>query len=183
MADCYLQFSEVLPHLTDEEQAWLQHQLAPVCVFDGREYSMEELSGSRDVDSAVWRGCRVFRDLELEGADNDGEAGFEYAFSEDIDWGRHLWFHADEWGCLKRLAHLVQKFLAAFRSGRFWSLTYAATCSKSLIGAFGGGAVFITADEVIWSDSHDFAQQHAATAREHGLRDARLIIPDESSTG
>ena len=36
MANHYLQFSEVLPHLTEEEERWLRHQLEIVWVFQCR---------------------------------------------------------------------------------------------------------------------------------------------------
>ena len=38
MANNYLEFSEVLPLLTDPEIEWLQQQLEMVYVFDGKEY-------------------------------------------------------------------------------------------------------------------------------------------------
>ena len=56
------------------------------------------------------------------------------------------------------MIHLVQKFLKRFRPDQWWSLTYAATCSKPRVGEFGGGAVFVTADEIFQQDACDFVQ-------------------------
>ena len=53
-----------------------------------------------------WVGCRAYRDME--GYDADEEAGFEYSFSQDDDWGRHLWLYTEEWGHVERVAHLVR---------------------------------------------------------------------------
>ena len=57
------------------------------------------------------------------------------------------------------VAWLVQKFLKKFRPDQCWSLTYAATCSKPRVGEFGGGAVFVTADEIKWQNAYDFVEQ------------------------
>ena len=62
-------------------------------------------------------------------------------------WGRHLWVYAEESGSPDNVAWLVQKFLKKFRPDQCWSLTYSTTCSKPRVGEFGGGAVFVTADD------------------------------------
>ena len=39
MANNYLNFSEVIPHLKPEEEQWLEHQLEVVCAFGDREFA------------------------------------------------------------------------------------------------------------------------------------------------
>ncbi|MCH8890822.1 MAG: hypothetical protein IH827_07080 [Myxococcales bacterium] len=80
--------------------------------------------------------------------------------------------------CVERIAHVVRKFLATFRLQQCWSLTYAATCSKPRVGEFGGGGVFVTAEDVIWFDADQFVEQQRERAAKSGIRDTR-----RSSTG
>jgi hypothetical protein len=169
MANNYLQFSEVLPHLTDREIEWLKAQLQRIYVFQGRQYSEDELPPQLLPESADWAGCRVFLDMLEYDAEFDEGAGFEYEFhlEPDADLGRHLWLYAEESGYVSRVTHLVQKFLRNFRPKDCWSLTYALTCSKPRVGEFGGGAVFVTATEIKWDSTDDFVegQQELFTAR------------------
>lgn len=160
MANNYLQFSEVMRQITPEEEKWLQEQLEVVYVFDGSEYRENELREGQDPAEAEFIGCRVFRDMEDCDASEE-DAGFSYLFdtAEDGDpdcWGRHLWIYADEGGDLDRVAHLVQKFLRAFRPGECWSLAWSESCSKPRVGEFGGGALFVTVGEIKWQNSCSF---------------------------
>lgn len=162
MADNYLQFSEIVPRLTAEEEQWLRHQLEVVWIFAGQEYAEDQWPDDHDPSQAQFIGCRAYRDLE--GFEPDEYVGFNFEFGTDDDeepvgWGRHLWVYADEGGDLDRIAHLVQKFLGAFRPSDCWSLTYATTCSRPRVGEFGGGAVFVTATEIAWQNAYEFVEQ------------------------
>ena len=42
MADYYLTFSEVIPTLTEPEEAWLKHQLEMIYVFGKREFTIHK---------------------------------------------------------------------------------------------------------------------------------------------
>jgi len=158
MAESYLEFSQVLPHLSAEEAQWLQDQLEVVHVIDGTEYTEDNLPENTD---GAWIGCRAYRDLEDYDGQYGGDVGFEYALHEDDDedWGHHLWLYSQDHAYLDRVAHLVQKFLRTFRPGDCWSLTYSATCSKPRVGEFGGGAVFVTASDVKWLDAWCLAEE------------------------
>ena len=160
MADHYLEFSEVLTHLTDEQTDWLQKQLETVHVIDGVEYTEAELPDTGD-DDGVWTGCRAYRDMEDYDADCGDEAGFNYSFSEEVDddWGNHLWVYSEEHGYVDRVAHLVQKFLRRFRPDACWALTYSGTCSKPRVGEFGGGAVFVTATNIEYFNAWQFVER------------------------
>jgi hypothetical protein len=194
MADNYLEFSEVLPRLAAEEEQWLQQQLKTVCVFGEQEYPEdkipEDLLGAADPD---WQGCRAYRNVPecaeyVKEMDLFGP-GFEYRFCSDEDTdglGRYLWFGTDEGGYLEGLAHLVQKFLKRFRPDQCWSLTYANTCSKPRIGEFGGGAVFVTAQEIRWQDAYDFVAEQRATfeaqtrnGADRRADDAQEAVPED----
>jgi hypothetical protein len=159
VANYYTQFSEVIPQLTVDEERWLKHQLEIVYVFNGREYCKREVPEGTNPDDAQFIGCRAFRDLEDYDSSVE-DAGFSYQFETDEDrpggWGRHLWICADECGELDWIAHLVQKFLKQFRPNKCWALTYSETCSKPRVGEFGGGAMFITAEDIKWQSAYGF---------------------------
>ena len=79
------------------------------------------------------------------------------------------------------MVHLVQKFLKRFRRDQCWSLTYANTRSKPRLGEFGGGAVFVTADEICWNDCYDFVEEQRKTFQRREEHDNRLIRTAEDS--
>jgi len=143
MADNYLQFSESLDSLTPEETAWLKAQLADSPGTD----------------------CPCFLLDYPEREEGDDYCGFAYAFRNGTD-GRHLSIYAEDSGDPARAAHLVQKFLKQFHPDQCWSLTYANTCSKPIVGEFAGGAVFVTATEIKQQTTDDFIQQERAAFKQ-----------------
>jgi hypothetical protein len=170
MADYFTQFSEVVPNLTAEEEAWLRRQLEVVHVFGDRSFTEEELPDGLKVADADWSGHRLFLKPEGCDAEEDGNRICEYEFQDDdrpARWGRHLWLYTEESGDPESVADLVQKFLKRFRPDQCWVLTFACTCSKPRVSSFGGGAVFVTADEIRSSDGSDFVneQQKAFDSR------------------
>jgi hypothetical protein len=189
VADNCLQFSEAIPKLKKREEAWLKAQLQHVAVFGDKEFTIDpvpddsperypDLSdfvpaelAERDPD---WYGVRFLRDQE--GYDPEYDLlGFQYSFDgpemprrRNDRWGRHLWLYADEYGNPENVAHLVQKFLKMFRPDQCWSLTYATSCSKPRVSEFGGGAVFVTADEIRWQNAYEFVEQQSAAFKQNG---------------
>jgi len=163
VANNYLQFSEVVPHLTEAEEPWLEEQLQTVCVFGAHEYAEDAVPTDLADAKPDWTGVRFLRDKKDHDAQWDA-LGFEFSFGDDAPtgWGRHLWLYAEESGEPGNVAHLVQKFLKKFRSGQCWGLTYAATCSKPRVGEFDGGAVFVTAKRIYWQDGCDFIERKRA---------------------
>jgi hypothetical protein len=136
MADNYLQFSESLDALTPKEAKWLAGQLA------------------EDPET----GCPVFL-LDYDDREpDDTDCGFQHDF-EGPRKHRSLWLSAEERGDVGRVAHLVRKFLKQFRPSQCWSLTYATTCSKLRLGEFGGGAVFVTAQDIRWNNAYDYIEE------------------------
>lgn len=158
MTECYRQFSEVLDHLANDEEAWLRRQLEYVCVFGDREYGEHDLPAGLDPEDADWEGIRAWRGREE--VESPWDVGFDYEFGNDEegDWGRYLWFHSGESDAVDAVACLVQQFLGRFRPDRCWSLTWAFTCSKPAVGLFGGGAVFVTAEKIEWLVAWDFVE-------------------------
>lgn len=164
MADYYLEFSQVISHLTVEEFDWLGQELEIIHVFGDGEFTATSVPSDLDLGQADWSGYRFYRDYDEDVPDRD-DAGFCFQLNEreDSDFGRHLWVYAEEYGDVSPLAHLVQKFLRRFRPDESWSVTYASTCSKPRVDSFGGGAVFVTADEIKFDSSWDFVERESAT--------------------
>jgi hypothetical protein len=160
MADTYVEFSQVLSHLSTDEVSWLQNQLDIVYVLDGKE--------GADPADATWTGCRAFRDMEDPDLEFDEDVGFDYSFSDEVhkEWGRYLWIHSEQNGSMDRVAYLVQKFLRKFRPDQSWSLTYAITCSKPRVGELDGGAVFVTGSDIKHFDTWQFANEEAAAFKD-----------------
>jgi hypothetical protein len=161
MANSYLEFSEVIPHLTDAEITWLRQQLEIVYVFGSTECELDKVPERLDPSDAQWTGCRAYRDMQDFEPDFGDGAGFAYDFVlDDLEsrWGHHLWLRREEFGCVDRVAHLVQKFLRTFRRKDCWTLTYATTCSRPRVGEFGGGAVFVATDHIKWMNSHHWTE-------------------------
>lgn len=108
MADNWLTFSEVIPSLTAEEEAWINEQTEGVAVVDGKEYPYclgedeIDVGGKKiPVEKAEFSGCRAYRDMEgYDSGTYRYEIGFEYEIRDDRDppegWGRHLWLFTEE---------------------------------------------------------------------------------------
>jgi len=157
MADNCLQFSETLGNLTAKQVAWLQRQIEPIVVVNGKERPGNEEPGCDEPD---YRGLRFLRDYEDLDDDAD-EPRFAVEF-QGAGKTREAWLYAEDSGDPGRVAYLVQKFLKKFRPDECWSLTYATTCSQLRANAFGGGAVFVTANEIKWQSADDYVEQQWA---------------------
>jgi hypothetical protein len=184
MADYFTHFSEVIPQLKPEEEAWLREQLQCVQLIDGQECRLENIPPHLAGREPDWRGCRLLRDIEDAEDYHDYGPGFDYEFADDGDpdgWGRHLWLHGDEGTRLLAVVHLVQKFLRGFRAQDCWSLPYACVCSHPRVGEFGGGGIVVTADEDFWLDAHSWVVDQQVLLRRKaeqeisGIRQAPVI--------
>lgn len=88
------------------------------------------------------------------GNEDDNTVCYDHQLEDNM-----VWFHADECGNLEAVALVVQSFLAKFRFNDHFTLTWACWCSKPRIGEFGGGAMFVTAQEAIFYDAHQWVQK------------------------
>lgn len=74
----------------------------------------------------------------------------------------------EEW---EELQDLLQAFLREFRPTSYLVINYARTCSRPMLGAFGGGMVFITKDRIEETDAWGwYDEQKAAFAAETGTQ-------------
>ena len=157
MANNYVQFSEIVRNLTDEEEAWLRSQLTMVAVHQGAE---TELDGYYDevAKDAEWVGPRFLH--QDEEFDNDVELQFDYEFSENSEWKRYLWLYSED-GDPRQSARLVRTVLKQLRPNGFWSLTWAEFCDKPRVSEFSGGAIFVTPDAIEFISAYDFLKERA----------------------
>jgi hypothetical protein len=127
-----------------------------IAVQNGEEVEIDEISDEAAAD-AEWVGPRFLKD-DKDCDSSSGELGFDWSFDDDVPNGRNrdLWLYAEESGNPENAAEFVCKFLKRFRAGQSWSLTWATTCSKPRVGAFSGGAVFVTPDKIEWNIDCDF---------------------------
>lgn len=154
MADYYTLFSGLIENLTNDEVAWLRRQLQYVYVLSGKLCTEAEVPNGQDIASASWEGYRAYLDEDSIAGGNCDDCdlcecpqllGFEYDLSES---DRRLWIYSeDEGGDIDKAGMLVASFLQEFRSNELWKLTWASTCSKPRLDAFGGGCLFVIAGE------------------------------------
>lgn len=145
MANNYLQFSEMIDGLTDEEIKYFQGVCGyePPLDLEGKPYEGWEPPAWYDVDS--------------EGL----------GFSAEIDEGtRELWVYAEEYGNLGTLEALVLEFIQKFRPDYIFTLSFAETCSKMRVGEFGGGAMIISREGAKSISTYDWLSHREAEIRE-----------------
>ena len=84
---------------------------------------------------------RMFIQARLEGLDRDEPlcSGFELSLQEG-DAAHVLWIHDDESGDVEQVIGFVLRVAEAFDLSGMWGFTYALTCSRPRLDAFGGGA-------------------------------------------
>jgi len=133
MANNYLQFSEMIENLTPDEKEWVQmtlfHELGEV--------------GNEKADEAFLDALGLGTPTGMD--DPEGWPDFNWDIV-DRD-GVHLWIYAEESGDIDHVGAFVRSFLAKFRPKEVFKLTWSETCSKLRVGEFGGGALFVTAEE------------------------------------
>ena len=84
---------------------------------------------------------RMFVQSRLADADRDEPlcSGFELSLQEG-DAAHVLWIHEDVSGDVEQVICFVLRLAEAFYLKGLWGFTYALTCSRPRIDAFGGGA-------------------------------------------
>jgi hypothetical protein len=82
---------------------------------------------------------------------------FGYEFKKE---GRRwtLWVYAGEYGSIDNVCIFMKRYLKRFNPDRCFSISWATSCSKPRIGEFGGGAAFVTKDEIIWLSTHQWLE-------------------------
>jgi hypothetical protein len=140
MASDFTLFSETLGVLTAEQIEWFKRQLEFVEREEGEDLP-------RFMQDAIEAG-------EVEFLEPDFGRNFQFEFQ-----GESLWIFSDENGSPSHAAVLVQQFLRRFRSDGYWTIGWAATCSSPRAGEFGGGAMLVTANEILAESGWSFVER------------------------
>ena len=144
MADYHIKFSLLIDDLSQEEIDWVARALAPVLTDNTRE-AIREI-----------RNRNIIPDFEPETADMwpDFESDMQNSAGQT-----DLWLYSETTANLDHLDAFLISFLRKFRPDEIITYTYADTCSKPRVDAFGGGAVVITADGCHYMHTHQWLER------------------------
>lgn len=162
MSDSYQQFSEQISDLTEEEVAWWESIPAGIDFADSLDYGGDD-----------WiKPCRLAFaacDIDVSEVINEGSLNTFPSFEYDIDQTRkdHLavWLYGECDFDLVHVATVVQAFIKKFRPDFVFGMTWAGTCSRLVIGAFGGGWCCVSKDEIVYGNAYAEADRTAEELR------------------
>ena len=122
MPNYYTSFSQEITDIAPEERSWLE----------------AILKDPDDMDEEEWK---AWCDEHWDGPDHAPEhwPSFSYEF-EQHNGAVSFWFHSEDSGNVDNAILLVEKFLFRFRPDQELTISWAHTCSRPLIGAYGGGS-------------------------------------------
>lgn len=172
MADYYTQFSEGLTNITPEEEAWLNYALR--CFTD----ESQEILTDGDLDEAKVEAIRKDEPWYDDNGSGLPVLGFDAEFETNApdEGGRTLRLYAEENGTPWCAAVLVQTFFKKFRPKAVWTLRWADTCNRLRIGAFCGGAIVVSADDIQLSGSEGWIKRQMAYHAKYGKWKQRLKV-------
>ena len=138
MANHYVQFSVAFRIQNDEERKWC----------DGHLSLADRIFKSCDEHAMEMEEHPMFQELEQLVADYKLEEYDEHiGFDFEIRHGE-IFIFAEESGNPDNAALFVQKFLQKFDQKSGVGFSYCTSCDKMRPNEFGGGAFFVTADEI-----------------------------------
>ncbi len=144
MANNYTLWSEFFQLNSREEYDWMKKVLCldtSEVVFDSENYD-ENISDNEIIFNYLSKEFGVELASTYEA---DYFPGFSVEFSDDES---SVSLYTDDSGNIENCVSVIQAFLKKFRPDSFFSIQWADTCSRPRVGEFGGGAAFITANNV-----------------------------------
>jgi hypothetical protein len=156
MADYYTQFSEELRIRSAEEEKWLTDRLQ----------ELERLSAGKPDG-----GGEELQKIYEEVPDDLLYLPDRWTFYGSLEGGDRRLVVSSTEGGFDTIAVVVKHFLARFQPDGFWILRWAETCSKPRISAFGGGALLVTATEIVNHDVEDWIRSLCKSLGEGGAAD------------
>lgn len=145
MADYYTTFSEGLVLKGGKRAAdWVNRYLDQ---FDGvmaepgtaKHKAQEDLAVLYDLDPDYF------------------QLGFDWEIHSSPKKQSEVWLYCEEHGNPDHVAQFVKTYLRKFDPKGCFSFTWAQICSKPRQGAFTGGAIFVTANEIEWMSGEQWA--------------------------
>lgn len=143
MANDYMAAAVEVPSVTAEELAWFREVLEKIESID-----VWIDTPAKEADAMAILVCTLPGYVEEE-------AAFDWGWTAHFptESGYSIVFESDEYANIDALASLLQSFLVRFRPKGHLTMEWAYTCSKGRPGGFGGGAAFITAEEISVHDT------------------------------
>jgi hypothetical protein len=113
-------------------------------------------------EEAALAAVKLLEDVE-QALDNEEDLAERYPAFKDFEWsagvvveaeGNRVWVH-DDGGCpeLEMVGVWLQEVLKAHDPKGAVGFDWGHDCSKHRVGAFGGGAVFVTAEDATWTNT------------------------------
>jgi hypothetical protein len=141
MSNNYTFFSEVLQLRDDDDIAWVK-------LFMALDY--EDC-----VNKELWRKQRGVE----EGEDEANWPSFSWKIATHQLGEPLLWMYSEEFFTPDHVIAFVQTYLQQRNPRGVFTMTYACTCSKPVVGEFGGGWFAISANEYKCGHTHDAANE------------------------
>lgn len=141
MPNYYTQFSASLRLDSADEEAWCRKMLYKLehTAEDGHTVPLAEPDDIPDLPR--YESC----------------ADFDYGVMV-VQGERLLCFSSEEAGSVDSVALFVQMYLKQFHPDQCWSISWANTCSRQEDNAFGGGALFVTAEIIDSIETYTWVQ-------------------------
>lgn len=149
MAEYYTQYYGVVHNLSHQEITWLNKKLSPPeepgALKDGMEYYSWErkFEGKYGCPPSMW-------------------PGFDWMIKVKDKSINLVIYNDDQYNPMTPLANLMQAFIREFRSKECFGLDWSYGCSKSHVDAFGGGAMFVTAEKIEWFYTRSWLEDKGA---------------------
>ncbi len=158
MANHYTLFSQTLIIRNLLEKSWLQRQLSLVYLTQSKQIFATESRQLKQLKQfgVTYEELPRFQAEAIQSGVTDCALdclGFQWAFEQEDDEGQSLWLYAEESGDVEQVAYFVRTFLCKFAPDGWWTLTWAHSCSRPLLGQFSGGALLVTSKEVSFLDT------------------------------
>ena len=141
MADYFTNFSLILdlPDETAQKYALDLAREAADIRFDDQQELRDDFPASLVDVLEIWH-----FETEAQGSHEQGKYG--------------IWMHSSEGG-IDAVCAFIQHLLGKFNPGGYVGFEWSCDCSKPRTDAYGGGAAFITADEIKYITTAEWLQQ------------------------
>jgi len=166
MADFYLEFSEAISGIPEEELAWIK------AIPDRGDFEDSTLWDDEDWKPAYAEKLKEHGIDVQEFLDDESIDTFPH-FCWEAEKGGNWWIstHGDESGAPAHVAWVVQAFIKKFRPDFVFTLTWCEYCSKPRIGTFGGGWVAVNKDEKLFGNTWQDADEKAKALQDKKKED------------
>lgn len=161
MANNYLQFSEEIGGISQEEKEWIDSVPQGIEFSDNPDYEDDEewiTAFETALEEHSFSDAQI---AELLGAGNIDEFPQFECKTKDGCW----WLYAEEYADIEHVACVIQAFIRRFRPEFIFKLTWAETCDKPRIEQFGGGWLVVSKDEQIFGNTHQQVDDVVAALR------------------